>query len=344
MKRKGNKYALWVGLFAVISLCLLLQLKEGVAQEKKELIVGSVSAPSIIAQGKDWFGERLEVNLVNVANFMHYWPMLAAGKVDIVENYPAMNFWNMILEGADFKIISGSGQCVAAEGNEPARNIRGFVVRKDLYDKGVIREIKDLAGKKVADFAPAPRKGTICPFPIGHKIFGKYYGEIEWVHIPRDMDCLTALEQGNVVAARMRITYTNLAVRKGIGVELFKETDYFPKFQGTILVAKDKFLKENRETAIRFLRAHQKALEFAREAQKGGIYLQEYKAINKQLKYVPEDVVVDLLQAYKQTDDIDINDLTIMQNHFVMTGSQKKFVPFDQVIDLSYLKEAKKSK
>jgi ABC-type nitrate/sulfonate/bicarbonate transport system substrate-binding protein len=142
----------------------------------------------------------------------------------------------------------------------------------------------------------------------------------------------------------MRITYTNLAVRKGIGVELFKETDYFPKFQGTIVAVKDKFLNENRETVIRFLRAHQRALEFAREAQKGGIYLEEYKAINKQLKYVPEDVVFDLLQAYKQTDDIDINDLTIMQNHFVMTGSQKKFVPLDQVIDLSYLKEVKKSK
>jgi len=332
-----------IGLIVILLVSFSLSLPSHVvdAKEKKRIIVGGLSAPLIAGMGKGWFGEELEVELIRIPNFMHYPPMLAAGKIHIMESYPAMNLWKMIHEGADFKIISGGGQCSAAEGNEPARNIRGFVVRKDLYDKGEIREIKDLRGKKVADFAPAPRKGAISPFPIGHRIFGKTYGEIEWIHIPRDLDCLLALEKKDVVAARMRTTYTNMAVRKGIGVELFKETDFFPKFQGSIIVAKEKFLKENHETAVIFLRAYQKALKFVREAQQGQ-HTKEYEMINKQLKYVPEEVAFDLLEAYKYTDEIDRNDLTLMQNHFVMTGSQVKFIPLDQVIDLKYLNEAKK--
>jgi hypothetical protein len=82
-------------------------------------------------------------------------------------------------------------------------------------------------------------------------------------------------------------------------------------------------------------------LKYVTEVQHGQ-HRGEYEAFAKKYAPFPEAVSLEMIDAYKHTADIDINDLTIMQDHFVMTGSQKKFVPFDQVIDLSYLKEAKK--
>lgn len=342
MKRIGKKTGIWSCVFVAVFFSFLVQFQEVAAGDKTKLIVGGRSATIVAGLGNGWFqDEGLEIEIVYLRNFMQYPSMLAAGKIDILDGYLPMNFWNMIDEGADFKIISGGAQCVAAEGNEPDRNIRGFVVRKQLYDKGEIREIKDLVGKKVATFAPAPRKGAVSPFPVAHKIFGKLYGEIVWIRIPKPLDSLAALEKGDVVAARLRAPWFNLAVKKGIAVELFKETDYFPKMQVTAIAARDKFLEKNREVVIKFLRAYLKALKYVNEVQRG-LHQDEYKAFNKQYTDIPENVAFELIQAYKYTDEIDRNDLTIMQDHFVMTGSQKRFIPLDQAIDLSYLNEAKK--
>ena len=342
MKRIGKKTGIWSCILIAAFFSFLAQFQEVAAEQKTKLVVGGRSATLVAGLGKGWFqDEGLEIEIVYLRNFMQYPSMLAAGKIDILDGYLPMNFWNMIDEGADFKIISGGAQCVAAEGNEPARNIRGFVVRKDLYDKGEIKEIKDLVGKKVATFAPAPRKGAVSPFPVAHKVFGKLYGEIGWIRIPKPLDSLAALEKGDVVAARLRAPWFNLAVKKGIAVELFKETDYFPKMQVTAIAMREKFLEKNREVVIKFLRAYLKALKYVNEVQRG-LHQDEYKAFNNKYTDIPEKVALELIQAYKYTDEIDRNDLTIMQDHFVMTGSQKRFIPLDQAIDLSYLNEAKK--
>ena len=342
MKSIGKKTGIWSFILVAVFFSFMVQFQEVAAEDKTKLIVGGRSATLVAGLGKGWFqDEGLEIEIVYLRNFMQYPSMLAAGKIDILDGYLPMNFWNMIDEGADFKIISGGAQCVAAEGNEPARNIRGFVVRKDLYDKGEIREIKDLVGKKVATFAPAPRKGAVSPFPVAHKVFGKLYGEIGWIRIPKPLDSLAALEKGDVDAARLRAPWFNLAVQKGIAVELFKETDYFPKMQVTAIAIREKFLEKNREVVIKFLRAYLKALKYVNEVQRG-LHQDEYKAFNNKYTDIPEKVALELIQAYKYTDEIDRNDLTIMQDHFVMTGSQKRFIPLDQAIDLSYLNEAKK--
>ena len=314
MKKMEKRVGIRSLVLMAVSIFLLVQVQAVVAEDMTNLIVGGRSATMVAGLGKGYFkDEGLKIEIVHLRNFMQYPSMLAAGKIDILDGYLPMNFWNMIDEGADFKIISGGAQCVAAEGNEPARNIRGFVVKKDLYDKGEIREIKDLVGKKVATFAPAPRKGAISPFPVAHRIFGKLYGEIGWIRIPKAMDSLAALEKGDVVAARLRAPWFNLAIKKGIAVELFKETDYFPKMQVTTIAVREKFLKQNRETVIKFLRAYQKALKYINEVQHG-LHQDEYKYFNNKYTDIPENVAMELIQAYKYTDEIDRNDLTVMQD------------------------------
>ncbi|MBX3121554.1 MAG: ABC transporter substrate-binding protein [Nitrospira sp.] len=303
--------------------------------------VGGATEPIIIAQGKGWFKEAgLNVEVTDVKNFMQYPSMLAAKSIDILDGYIPANLWNMIHAGADFRIISGSALAVAAHDGKPARNIRGYVVRKDLYDSKAITKIGDFAGKRLADFAPVPPKGQISPFPIGHKVFGDVFTKVDWVRMS-ESDILTALASKTIDGARMRSRWVKLAVEKGLAVELVRETDYVSRIQVRALVGRDEFLKQNKEAVVKFLKVYLRALAYAAEVQNGK-HKDEYLSAVKSHSDLPGEIALDLIQEVEFTSEIATADLQATQEHFVMVGAQKAVIPLSKAIDLSYLNAAKK--
>lgn len=330
-------------LLATIGLAWLPAATDRTDAASARLRVGGRTEPLIVAQGKGWFAdEGLQVEVTDVRNFMQYPNLLASGGIDLLDGYLPPNFWNMVVEGADFRIVSGSALAVAAQGGEPARNIRGYVVRKDLWDGGAVKGLKDLAGRKLADFAPVPPKGSLSPFPIGHKVFGDLYRAIHWVRLANESDILTALETKDVDGARMRARWVKLAVRKGLAVELVKETDYVPKIQVRALAARQAFLRDNRDAVVRFLRVYLRAQQYAREVQRGA-HTDEYLAFVKKLSDIPPEIALELIQETALTDELAVDDLMDTQRHFVMMKSQQRVIPLESVVDTTYLAEAKKA-
>ena len=277
---------------------------------------------------------------VRIINFLDQPFALATGQIDILLGVHHARVWNIISEGADFRIISGGTQAVAAEGGEPARNIRGFVVRKELYDSGQVRGIRDLVGRKVANFGTVPPKGERATFYVYDVIFGELWGKINWVRIPNEADILTALKEGLVDAAYMRAPWFNYAVKRGIAVELFKETDNLKKMQSDLVWTTEKFLKRNPEAVVGFLRAYLKALQYVREVQKGQ-HLEEYKALVAKYTDHPVDIALEMVQSGKYTDEIALEDTVATQQYYVKRGIQKRFIPLEQVINLTFLEKAK---
>lgn len=303
--------------------------------------VGGNTEPIIVAQAKGWFDEAgLKVEVTDVANFMQYPNMLASGSIDVLDGYLPANFWNMVQAGAGFKIIAGSAMAVAARNGEPARNIRGYVVRKDLYDSGQITKIKDLSGRRLADFAPVPPKGKISPFPIGHIVFGDVFKEIDWVRM-QETDILAALSAKTIDGARMRTRFVKIAVDKGLAVELAKETDYVSPIQVRVLVVRDEFLRQHPDAAAKFLRAYLKAQSYVREVQRGqhkDDYLQAIKAHSN----IPPEIALELVQELAFTADLAKDDIQRTQEHFVMVGAQKEVVPLEKVYEPKLLEAARK--
>lgn len=303
--------------------------------------IGGKTEPLIIAQAKGWFHEvGIKVEITDVKNFMQYPNMLASNSIDMLDGYIPANLWNMIDSGADLKIIAGSALAVAERDGKPARNIRGYVVRKDLFDSGAIKTIADLKGHRLADFAPVPPKGQISPFPIGHKVFGDIYKEIDWVRMS-ESDALNALASKTIDGARLRTQWVKLAVKNGLGVELAKETDYVPLIQVRALVARNDFLKAHKDTVIAFLKVYLRAQAFAAEVQ-AGKHRDEYLAAVKAHSDIPPDIALDLIQDTELSSELAIDDLNATQQHFVMVGAQKAVVPLSRVIDSSYLDAARK--
>jgi NitT/TauT family transport system substrate-binding protein len=300
-----------------------------------------MTEPLIVAQAKGWFREAgLKVEVVDVKNFMQYPSMLASNSIDMLDGYIPANLWNMIDAGADFKIIAGSALAVAERNGKPARNIRGYVVRKDLFDDGQVKKIADLKGRRMADFAPVPPKGQISPFPIGHKVFGDTYKDIDWIRMS-ESDALNALASKTIDGARLRTRWVKLAVQKGLGVELAKETDYVPLIQVRAIVARNDFLNAHKEAIASFLKVYLRAQAYATEVQDGK-HQDEYLAAVKAHSDIPPDTALDLIQESEFSLDLAIDDLKATQDHFVMVGAQKAIVPLNRVIDSSYLDAARK--
>lgn len=313
----------------------------GWASAEQLIRVGALTEPLIIAQSKGWFRDAgLKVEVIDVKNFMQYGSMLAAGSIDMLDGYIPANLWNMIDSGADFKIIAGSALAVAARDGKPARTIRKFVVRKDLFDSGAIKSIPDLKGHRVADFTPVPPKGQISPFRIGHVIFGDNYKEIDWVRMS-ESDAVNALASKTIDGARMRTRWAKLAVQKGLAKELYEETDYVPLSQVRALIARNDFLKAHRDAVVAFLKVFLRAQAFAAEVQ-AGKHQDEYIAAIKSHSDIPPDLALDLIQETEFSSELAMDDLKATQEHFVMVGAQKAVVPLDRVIDLSYLDAARK--
>jgi len=312
---------------------------QGVAAQ--DIRVGGRTEPIVIGQAKGWFKEAgVNVKVVEIPNFMQYPNMLASNSIDLLDGYVPANLWNMIATGAQMKIVGGSAQAVAASGGQPARNARAYMVRKDLYDSGKVRKVADLRGMRVADFAPVPPKGQLSPFPIGHKVFGEVFKEIDWVRVPNETDMMSAFDKKDIAGARMRMRFAKIAVAKGLAVELVKETDYVPRIQVRALVAREDFLKQNGDLMVRFLKVYLRAQAYAREVQQGK-HADEYVKAVKEHGSIPPEIALEVIQEQAFTEELAMDDLADTQKHFVMVGAQSKAVPLEQVIDLQYLKKAK---
>ncbi len=326
-----------LALGAAVSLAMLCT----PAAAQTTIRVGGNTEPMIVAQAKGWFaasGLKVEVN--DVANFMQYPNMLASGSIDVLDGYLPANFWNMVQAGASFRIVSGSAMAVAARNGEPARNIRGYVVRKDLHDSGQVKSIKDLAKRRLADFAPVPPKGQISPFPIGHIVFGDTFREIDWIRM-QESDMLAALDAKTIDGARMRTRYVKIAVDKGLAVELARETDHVSPIQVRVLVMRDEFLRKNPEAAAKFLGAYLQALKFVREVQQGQ-HQDEYVKAVREHSNIPPEIALDLVQELAFTEELAKDDIQRTQEHFVMVGAQKEVIPLEKVYDSKLLEAARK--
>ncbi len=310
------------------------------ASAETTIRVGGLSEATIVGLAKGWFKEEgLNVEVTEIANFMQYPTMLASGSIDVLDGYLPANLWNMIHSGADMRIIGGSSMAVAAHDGEPARNVRGYIVRKDLYDSGEVTKIADLAGRRLADFAPVPPKGSVSPFPVGHKVFGDVYKEIEWVRM-KESDILNALATKTIDGGRMRTRWIKIAVNQGLAVELVKETDFVPRIQVSALVTTGEFLEKNRDALEAFLRVYLRGQEYVREVQKG-MHEEEYVNAVKEHSSIPPEIALELLQELAYTDEVAVDDLQATQEHFVMVGAQEAVIPVEKVFDRSLLDAAK---
>jgi NitT/TauT family transport system substrate-binding protein len=103
------------------------------------------SAGLFVAMERGYFSQQgLDVQTTIVANSNDTLPLVATGKMDVANNAVTAFMVNAVNDGVNMKWVAGQAVYTKKHGT------LGLVVRKDLYDSGQVRGLKDLKGRKVA--------------------------------------------------------------------------------------------------------------------------------------------------------------------------------------------------
>ncbi|HEX8968003.1 MAG TPA: ABC transporter substrate-binding protein, partial [Chloroflexota bacterium] len=119
------------------------------SSQTQSVIVGATaiiaSAGLFVGLERGYFKQQgLEIDTKIVANSNDTLPLVATGKMDVANNAVTAFMVNAVNEGVNMKWVAGQASYTSKHGT------LGLVVRKDLYDSGQVRGLKDLKGRKVA--------------------------------------------------------------------------------------------------------------------------------------------------------------------------------------------------
>jgi NitT/TauT family transport system substrate-binding protein len=104
--------------------------------------------PYYIAQARGYFEEvGINAEFQNTATALEQLPALVQGQLHVGSCSTHVACFNAISRGSDLRIV---GDLSSMGRTDRSRGGGGLVVRKDLWDSGVIREPRDLVGRSVA--------------------------------------------------------------------------------------------------------------------------------------------------------------------------------------------------
>jgi NitT/TauT family transport system substrate-binding protein len=294
-------------------------------------IPSASATPMFIGINRGYFeDENIKLELVPFESGRYTEETLTRGDVDIVVSVPLeASTFNAFERGVPIYIVGGLGQALP-----------WLSIRKDLWDSGEIREIKDLKGKRVQ---------------VSSEGSGNYFGlayvlKQEGLDIRKDVDLvyleqaetLAALESKSIDAASLRPPYLTFARTRDLGVLYPNMSKYFKSdkgFQRGVILASSKFMNENSDVLKAFMRAHVKAGKIFEYAYEGiEPYRTEAVKIISNLTGIEEEIVREMEWYYIPKDGKpDIELVKDMHDYYVETGVLENPIDLNKFINLSFL-------
>ena len=222
----------------------------------------SSDAPLFIADKKGYFKqEGLNVTLTSFDSAAKMVAPLGAGQLDVGAGAPAAGFYNAVARGIDIKIVADKSSSSPGYGYSP------LLVRKDLVDSGKVKSLKDLKGLKVASPAVGTPPEAILNEAL--KKGGLKFSDVDLVHMGFPQHVL-ALQNKAIDASVTTEPSATKAVQSGAAVRFQNNDVIYPNHQIAVLIYGGKFIKDNPDTAKKFMRAYIKAVRDYNDALKDG--------------------------------------------------------------------------
>ncbi len=304
---------------------------KGKLKQVKVGYIPSISAsPMFVALNRGYFKEEgIELVLTPFRKSKYAVEALARGDIDIIADAPiSVLTLNAFERGVPIHIVAGMSQALP-----------WLCIRKDLWDSGEIREIKDLKGRRVH----SPSKG-------GGSYFGlAYVLKQEGLDIEEDLklvflgqkEAVAALESKSIDAASLRPPHLTLALERGLIVLYPNMSKYFPEggFQRAVVFASGKFMKEQPETLRNFLRALLKGIKIYSYAYQGiEPYKTEVVEVISNLTGVDKEIVSRMEWLYIPEDGRpNIESIRKIHDFYLETGAIETPIDLNEFINLSFL-------
>lgn len=334
----------WLGILAVSAVCAHLVTGAVAAGQERPTIRMSINPliyahlPVMVAADKGYFAkEGLDVSIAKYKGSSNtQLPMVARGDLDLTPVVAGPALFNQKTQGFDLRVIAF--EYASERGwNESV----WLLVRKDLYESGAVRTIKDLRGRAVdggPDGTPVNvlMRQALTKAGLGMndvKFSTRLATPPDWLAALRNkaVDALTAVEP---IASQIE--------KQGYGVKLVSPQDVASWSPTATIVANPEWLGKNRPAAVRFAKA---LLHADRDILAGGPHWtpELVNILSHWSQMRPQDIsAIASPSYYGNYGAIDADHLTQEQDFWISVGLVKQRVDVKTLIDTSVIDEARK--
>ena len=309
------------------------------AQSLKIGVAGTSSdAPYFIADKKGYFkDEGLTVEFIRFDSAAKAIPSLASGELQIAGGATSAGLYNAMKRGIDIKIVA-----------DKARNSKGYgfssiLVRKELYDSGKVRNLKDFKGLKVAISAPGNSEAACVDYAL--KQSGLSWSDIKPVYLGFAQHT-AAFQNGAIDASLTTEPARSNILKMGGAVDLARIDEVYPEFQTAVTFFSESFISKQREIAKKAMRALIRGMRFYNDALKDGKLAgptaDEVVDILVEYSFIKDPVIHRSITSHAINPDGDV-DMTSLKNSWQFFKDMNQIdgsVTVEDVTDMSFAKEA----
>jgi NitT/TauT family transport system substrate-binding protein len=219
-------------------------------------------APVCIALAKGYFAEQgLDVQITQLQTAAMMMAPLGTGQLDVAAGAPTAGLFNAVGHGIDLK-------CVASESiSAPGYGVIAILVRKDLIDKGRVKSFKDFKGLTFAEVG----QGTAAFVTMSEALRrgGLTYHDVHeaFIAFPEQ---IAAFANGSIDASCTIEPFATKAIQGGYAVRFSASDVLIPNGMNACIYFSGNFVRNQRDTAVKFMVGYIKGLRFCAGALKNG--------------------------------------------------------------------------
>jgi len=327
---------------AVALIAALAAVGTAAAQERK-VKVGVLkltsSAPIFVGVEKGFFKEfGIEPELVFFQAAAPIATALAAGQVEVGATGLTAALYNIVLQGEKLWIVADKGR------EWPGYPLVGIVVQKELWNKGEVRSVKDLKGRRIG----LTTLGSTFHFHLGNILEreGLRLADVKVIPLQAMPSTVEALKGKQVDAIMVPQPFPGTTEAQGFGKILAWAGDLYPWQIATVFYAKG--FAADREKAMDFMKGYVKASRYYHDAvlvQKDGQivpgrnYEEVVQITAKHTGAKPEIIKIGF--PYQDRNGrLLVPDIETQMKWWVEHGFMKSLIPLKEIVDTSFIEAA----
>ncbi len=240
----------------------------GIALAADKVRVGTANlasdAPLFIADKLGYFKDQnVEVEFVYLASGTQMIAPMGTGELDAGAGGPSAALYNAAVREINIKAVADKGRLSPGYGYNP------IMVRKDLWDSGKVRSLRDLKGLSIADAS----RGSAADSTINEalKKGGLTWNDVK-ITILSFTDMAAGFQNGAVDAGCVSEPFATAMLQKGLAVRLATSDTFYPNQQIAVLFFGSKFIAQRPEIGRRFMVAYVRGLRYYYEGLRDGHY------------------------------------------------------------------------
>jgi ABC-type nitrate/sulfonate/bicarbonate transport system substrate-binding protein len=293
--------------------------------------VSVTAAALFIALERGYFRELgLEVEPIPFSSAAEMFQPIAASQIDVATVDTGAGIFNALARGLPLRFVADGSHV------EPGRSTTTWVVRKDLYDSGAIRELSDLRGKRISPIARGSTVDSQVHRALALAGIAPDEVDLQYVTFP---DVPAAFANRVLDAAVLVEPLITAAVEQGIAVRWKGMGDIFGPMHATFVTYSPTMITQRQEVGRRYMVAFLRGVRDYNDAFNDGKDLDEIISILTQHTNIKDPavfkkIVVPLVDPNGQMIVETVKDL---QQWFVDNGFVPTPVNVEEYFDTSYI-------